>query len=625
MSNHNSTGMHNILDIFKKLEPTTQEQTKAEAQRIYESVEAQGSILAGVTGVEKRLSEAYAATKEGKYGNDGIDYSGKFGDRKAEKPPVNTKFDTSGIASMIGKKPSKPVGKVSAVNKLALPGEDDDISDTDPTSLDAALKHIPGKIKESESGERPYVCVHAKKGKCEVTAKSSYEAAQKAAAKWRLKSTAGIDSYLADVKHTAVDESSEMEEGKPRNKYAIGMAAAKKAAGYGKKPAHDLPKSVIKKGHTIAKSIDEAEPVMPSKKPEQAKKKPLSPFGKQKVAEGVNFTEMMKKQHMTLEEMLKTLSDDIAHFKRTGHVSEPLRDCMSVYEYGKTQLSDAVEPEQVPAFMRKANEPGRIAAQQSNDVRNANAGADVWSSPRPAPITEPDEELNELARLAGLSLDEATDKKAFAALAEPKDKITYADKIAGATKNEGEEKADKDYDKDGKIETGKQEYFGSRRNAAGLDESCDVVQMGDMASEMEENQGKINVSTNASSDGNRSVNISADGVAAEQLMQMLKMAGLGGGEAHAKLASEVPDEAGEMEVEVDEAQGEAEYANVPKEEYGSVEQITSQGQDMNRQKKQFADKPKAGDNPMATPESIDPVAAFGRDLMSQYQALKKQK
>ena len=608
--NHNSNGMYNVLNIFKKLEPTTQEQTKAEAKAIYESVEAQGSIIAGVSDVEKRLSEAYAATKEGKYGDDGIDYSGKFGDRKAEKPPVDTKFDTRGIASMMGKKPAKPFGKVSASNKLALPGEDDDLS-------------------ESESGERPYVCVHAKKGKCEVSAKSSYEAAKKAAEKWKLKNTSGIDSYLADVKHTAVDESSDMEEGKPRNKYAIGMAAAKKAAGFGKKPAHDLPKSVITKGHKIAKSIDEAEPTMPSKKPEQAKKKPVSPFGKQKVSEGVNFTEMMKKQHATLEEMLKTLSDDIAEFKRSGHVSEPLRDCMGVYEYGKTQLSDAVEPEQVPAFMRKSTEPGRIAAQRSNDMRNANAGADVWSSPRPAPMGEPDEELNELARLAGLSLEETVDKKAFAALAEPKDKITYADKIAGATKkDEGVDKksfAALAEPKD-KI-TYADKIAGATKKNEDLDESCDTIQLGDMASEMEQHQGKINVTTNASSDGNKSVSINADGAAAEQLMAMLKMAGLGGGDAHARLATMEPESGeGEVEIEMDEAVGEeGQYANTPEECYQGQDVIAHQGADMNREKKQFADKPKAGDNPMATPESVDPVAAFGRDLMAEYQSLKLKK
>jgi len=49
-----------------------------------------------------------------------------------------------------------------------------------------------------------YVCVHVKKGKCEVTASSSYEAAKKAAEKWKLKSTSGIDAHLADKpKNTA--------------------------------------------------------------------------------------------------------------------------------------------------------------------------------------------------------------------------------------------------------------------------------------------------------------------------------------------------------------------------------------------------------------------------------------
>jgi hypothetical protein len=57
-----------------------------------------------------------------------------------------------------------------------------------------------------ESEERPYVCVHAKKGKHECKASSSYEAAKKAAQHWGLKSTAGIDAYLADVKHTPVNE-----------------------------------------------------------------------------------------------------------------------------------------------------------------------------------------------------------------------------------------------------------------------------------------------------------------------------------------------------------------------------------------------------------------------------------
>lgn len=45
--------------------------------------------------------------------------------------------------------------------------------------------------------------------------------------------------------------------------------------------------------------------------------------------EGVNFTEMIKKKDMTLQEMLAELQADIQAFKETGHCSELLRDCSS--------------------------------------------------------------------------------------------------------------------------------------------------------------------------------------------------------------------------------------------------------------------------------------------------------
>ena len=48
-----------------------------------------------------------------------------------------------------------------------------------------------------EAEQKPYICVHAKKGKHECHAGSSYEAAKKAAAHWKLKSTSGIDAHLA--------------------------------------------------------------------------------------------------------------------------------------------------------------------------------------------------------------------------------------------------------------------------------------------------------------------------------------------------------------------------------------------------------------------------------------------
>ena len=51
-------------------------------------------------------------------------------------------------------------------------------------------------MKEAEGEENHYMCVHVKKGTTKCTAKTSYEAAQKAAKLWNLKSTAGIDAHL---------------------------------------------------------------------------------------------------------------------------------------------------------------------------------------------------------------------------------------------------------------------------------------------------------------------------------------------------------------------------------------------------------------------------------------------
>ena len=64
-------------------------------------------------------------------------------------------------------------------------------------------------------------------------------------------STDQLRKYINIINEsTAVDE-------KAKNPYAIGMASAKKKYGYGEKPAHDLPKKVIRKAHEIARKIDE--------------------------------------------------------------------------------------------------------------------------------------------------------------------------------------------------------------------------------------------------------------------------------------------------------------------------------------------------------------------------------
>jgi hypothetical protein len=71
---------------------------------------------------------------------------------------------------------------------------------------DSMAKNESQQMREESSESRPYVAVHVKKGKTDVTGTSSYGAAQAAAKKWGLKSTAGIDVHLADVKKVATEQ-----------------------------------------------------------------------------------------------------------------------------------------------------------------------------------------------------------------------------------------------------------------------------------------------------------------------------------------------------------------------------------------------------------------------------------
>lgn len=114
----------------------------------------------------------------------------------------------------------------------------------------------------TESEGRPYVCVHAKKGQCEVTANSSYEAAQKAAKKWGLKSTAGIDCHLAD---TEKDPAS-LEEGTyskdVERAFPGGKASGVKTGANAPKGTSTMPKDKEKaKGKPVAEGQEDLDAI----------------------------------------------------------------------------------------------------------------------------------------------------------------------------------------------------------------------------------------------------------------------------------------------------------------------------------------------------------------------------
>jgi hypothetical protein len=108
--------------------------------------------------------------------------------------------------------------------------------------------------------------------------------------------------------------------------------------------------------------------------------------------------------------------------------------------------------------------------------------------------------------------------------------------------------------------------------------------------------------------GSKNLTVSARGHAAEQLAQILKLAGM---------ESSSP-EPMEVEVEMDEEQ---EYANEPAPEVQSTDVINAQGNDLNRQKTQHKHGYRNGDNPMAMAESAA-IAAIEKRLMEELDSIK---
>jgi hypothetical protein len=146
-------------------------------------------------------------------------------------------------------------------------------------------------------------------------------------------------------------------------------------------------------------------------------------------------------------------------------------------------------------------------------------------------------------------------------------------------------------------------------------ESVSVMGSSEMMGD-ESQEDKMNISTNQSSDGTKSITVTADGEAAVALLDMLKNAGMGGSDAAAEqeviIAAQGDEHMGGDEMSMDDGSGEMEmeeeYANEPAPQYQSVEKITSAGDDMNREKKQNFPLRAPGNNPMSETEQVDELS-----------------
>ena len=197
-----------------------------------------------------------------------------------------------------------------------------------------------------------------------------------------------------------------------------------------------------------------------------------------------------------------------------------------------------------------------------------------------------------------------------------------------------DEKADQDYDEDGKIETGAEEHAGSvdkaikKAKGEEAEEKLDECgMMGGMPGDMGQESGmSINSSVDTKT-GRKTLSVTADGDSAAELAKILKMAGVvgHGGEDHKHPGSiEVHgsmDASGAEELAHDlrSAAGvDEEYANQPDERVAPVSAAVPSGNDLHKSKTQYKHSYKQSDNPMAMHEDV-PIE---QRLLDIYQKIK---
>jgi hypothetical protein len=198
--------------------------------------------------------------------------------------------------------------------------------------------------------------------------------------------------------------------------------------------------------------------------------------------------------------------------------------------------------------------------------------------------------------------DNADKKKAKKKVAEAEEKCDDCGKPTDDCECDDHDHEDKDDDKDDdkkKVDESLQE--------------CYDQAMGQMQSQQESG---MNISSNMDTKtGNQSLTVTAQGPAADELAQLLKLSGILGGHDHSH--------SNEIEVSMEEG----EYANKPNTQMQGIDAQIQQGNDLNRPK---ATHPKVagGDNPLqraiATMEAKaqSDIEALEKKLMEQLESLK---
>ena len=186
----------------------------------------------------------------------------------------------------------------------------------------------------------------------------------------------------------------------------------------------------------------------------------------------------------------------------------------------------------------------------------------------------------------------------------------------------------------------KESEYAAMRRLAGIKESqfseCGMDGITSITSD-EDTEGVMSVNSNSSSDGKKSVSITASGNQADQLLQMLKLAGMHGAQdiAPSQEMQAEPEHSGELTVELvplahaaggykgpeEVEEADEEYANEPHPQVQSVDTQLRQGNDLNREKGMHKHSYRQGDNPMAMREAAE-LEQLEKDLFEELDTIK---
>jgi hypothetical protein len=456
-NNHSHDNIYSILGKLEALKPTTQEKHDATVQQIRESVEAQGSILKGlreVGSVEQRLAKQFAESKI---------------EEKAVSQ-AQQKFMGMVHAAQKGSKAASP-----AVAKVAKDMGKKDARDFAATKHKGLPQHA-GEGTCNECGMTEGTCEHTMSEDMSRAAKGYEKYGKKGMQALAKAGRDGASEKELDTirdKHDQYNEATEeccckelgqkecpvhcddeprvgVKEGETTRKDGVTTHRKTDFPGY---PSDDLddseedenkgkrgrPRKHAKKKETGEKrgrgrpsKHSTGEKSSKDSLPFSSKNKMgHDPFGRVKkdaektvaesmdnlarrLTEGVNFANLLKEKHQTVDEMLAELSNDMKVFKETGHCSELLRDCMEIKGYhGKMTADEGSELAQRPsnpdpfAYVKDAPKPpmgipGSLPAGQipGKSALLKGQGRNYYEEDSLA------SELDELAKLAGLQTSE---------------------------------------------------------------------------------------------------------------------------------------------------------------------------------------------------------------------------